>query len=40
MTPERFEKMIGEGICLLLSVAGLLAGCYYIYCGIAYILTH
>jgi hypothetical protein len=40
MTPEIFEKRMGEVIILLLSVAMLLAGCYYIYCGIEFVLTH
>ena len=40
MTPERFEKRMGEAIMLLLSAAMLLAGCYYIYCGVEYVLMH
>ena len=35
-----FEKMMGEAIMLLLSVAMLSAGVYYIYCGVTLVLTH
>lgn len=40
MTPEVFEKRMGEAIMLLLSAAMLFAGLYYIYCGIDFVLTH
>jgi len=40
MTPEVFEKILGEAIMLLLSAAMLSLGLYYIYCGIEFVLTH
>jgi hypothetical protein len=40
MTPEKFEKLLANGMMLLVSAGGFLAGCYYIYCGIEFVLTH
>lgn len=40
MTPEKLNRLVANGMMLLVSAGGFLAGCYYIYCGIEFVLTH
>jgi hypothetical protein len=40
MTPDRFEQLLAKSIAVMLSVCGIVAGCYYIYCGIEFVLNN